>query len=376
MILLSTLIYKSESSIGYMVSGYANNITQIWNIRTGNVTSTLNATNPVLSLHSAKCGSDLTLATKDKTYYLSNEFDETYIKYDSEVDIVEIDPTNSHLVVVNKQRQIEVYNTQIRDADKYLYHFRNKDNTVRFMKVSWPYEKMVVAWSDNSCKIYDLKLGYEGYVVGSIPAKGTISAISTVGKYVGVASTTDADKDKSVVDVYMGWGEYIKSYSNHDSVVTKLYLSERYIASGDVQGKVHINKVINNDDTHVEIQESGEIVDLLITPDEEFVFTGTENSVTQWRIEDGKEIRKYISGEGKKLNTIAFSECTNNGVSNKYDDDYIYQMLVENILKVKTNVENNDERSIDEKIEDSKSQDEETEQKIKDELKKELLFYL
>lgn len=89
---------------------------------------------------------------------------------------------------------------------------------------------------------------------------------------------------------------------------------------------------------------------------------------------DGGKIREYISVDGKKVTTIAFSDCTYNRGNKKEVDEYIYEMMIENILNVNKGDDKNENE--EPKIEDGQDKVEGSEQIANDDAKKELLMWL
>lgn len=80
-------------------------------------------------------------------------------------------------------------------SDTFKYMFRNKGETVKHMAVTWELLKLMVVWSDNTIKTYDLSEGNEGFMLGSVKSVDDIKAFDTNGRYSAAAT------DKGIINV-------------------------------------------------------------------------------------------------------------------------------------------------------------------------------
>lgn len=129
------------------------------------------------------CALDLYYSTLDDVVFINNkEGQAEKMPFDKPALYTSINPGGSYALVINADKEIELYNTDNKLADRYTQQFKNKGESVKYLSVSWELLKLVVVWSDNSIKTQDLADGQEGYVLGSIKSDDNIIAFDSNGR--------------------------------------------------------------------------------------------------------------------------------------------------------------------------------------------------
>lgn len=134
------------------------------------------------------------------------------------------------------------------------------------LAVDWEHLKIVAAYDDKIIKIYDLKAGQEGYVLGSITLNSPASALAFNGRYIIAAADGE-------VSQYLAWGgDAIRTYSEQKGkVVTTIAIDKTFFASGDDAGTVHVHKLYNDDanefNTKIEVEGGKPVTNILFHPD-------------------------------------------------------------------------------------------------------------
>lgn len=104
------------------------------------------------------------------------------------IDHIDFSPTKEKIMVVNSNREIELYYNQQKNSDRFFHQFKNKGSKVLHFAVNWKTEKAVISWDDNTVKIYDLQNGHEGFTLGSIKFDSPVTALAMNINYITVAS--------------------------------------------------------------------------------------------------------------------------------------------------------------------------------------------